>query len=97
MQLLALVLAAMLAGNYDEYLSYADDIVLLATSWCAIRDLIVILEDSINNIDMCCYTDETGCMVFLTQICKIVTSHFPDLIINGQLLQYVLSSAISVI
>ena len=43
-------------------LAYADDLVLLAPSWNAWQELIIILELNMNDIDVPCNTDKTVCI-----------------------------------
>ena len=52
-----------IGGVFINILAYADDIVLLAPSWRAMQDL-VILETHTAKIDMNCNENKTVCMVF---------------------------------
>jgi hypothetical protein len=79
-----------IGGVFYNVLAYADDIVLLAPSWYALRSLINLLNSCARDIDMTCNVDKTVCMVFNPK-CKrmIVVTDFPCFTINGSVLQYV--------
>ena len=79
-----------IGGVMINVLAYADDIVLLAPSWSAMQNLIVVLETNSKDIDMVCNVDKTLCMVFKPK-CRtnIVTSQFPNLMINDKPLYFV--------
>ena len=70
-------------------IAYADDKVLLATSWHALQALIGMLEKC-NSFDLVCNTKKTVCMVFVPRDKNKIISHsFPEFILNGQSLWYV--------
>ena len=65
---------------FINILAYADDIVLLAPSWRAMQDLLVILEKHTVKIDMKCNENKTVCMVFQPKRrSQIVSMSFPPL------------------
>jgi len=65
-------------------IAYADDKVLLATSWHALQALIGMLEKC-NSFDLVCNTKKTVCMVFVPRDKNKIISHsFPEFILNGQ-------------
>jgi len=45
-------------------LAYADDLVLLAPSWRALQQLLDKLQVKARDIDMCCNSKKTVCMIF---------------------------------
>ena len=51
-------------GTNINLLAYADDIVLLAPSWCGMQSLLNVIESSPNEINMSFNTNKTVCMVF---------------------------------
>jgi len=62
-------------------LAYADDMVLLASSWRALQ---YILESCAKDIDMICNVSKTVCMVCTPKVKrKIVTSVFPWFKLNN--------------
>jgi hypothetical protein len=79
-----------IGGVMVNILAYADDLVLLAPSWDALQELIIILELNMNDIDVQCNTDKTVCMVFNPKCrSRIVASYFPIILFDKQPLQFV--------
>jgi len=54
-------------GTNITLLAYADDIVLLAPSWCGMQSLLSVTESSANEINMSFYTNKTV-LWFLTPL-----------------------------
>ena len=71
-------------------LAYADDIVLLASSWIGLQALLDALDINIRQIDITCNTNKTVCIIF-KPICrqKVVCDKFPAFLLSGQYLQFV--------
>lgn len=81
-----------IGGVFINILAYADDIVLLAPSWRAMQDLLVILESHTVKIDMKCNESKTVCMVFQPKRrSQIVSMSFPQLTLCNFCVQYVVS------
>ena len=71
-------------------LAYADDIVLLASSWAAMQTLLDILDIIIRLSDMSRNTSKTVCMVFKPVCCqKVVCDNFLAFLLSDQYLQFV--------
>jgi len=51
-------------GCVVNILTYADDLVLLAPSWRALQQLLDKLQVTAGDIDMCCNSKKTVCMIF---------------------------------
>jgi len=67
-----------IGGIMINLLCFADDMVLLAPSWCALQFLIDVLFTSADNINMSFNAKKTVCMVFNPSVSrKIVTTSFP--------------------
>jgi len=76
-------------GVCYNILAYADDIVLLASSWKTLR-LINLLFQSAQAIDFTCNIDKTVCMVFNPKRRRLVVADdFPPLSFNSIDLKYV--------
>ena len=79
-------------NRFVNLLAYADDIVLLAPSWHALQELLLILENASKAISMVCNTKKTVCMIFNPRVkSKIVCDKFPNFILDGQQLSFVSS------
>jgi len=71
-------------------LAYADDLVLLAPSWTALQQLLDKLQVTAGDIDMCCNSKKTVCMIFGPKCrSKIITYQFPNFTINNEQLIFV--------
>jgi len=71
-------------------LAYADDLVLLAPSWRALQQLLDKLQVKAGDIDMCCNSKKTVCMIFSPKCrSKTVTYRFPNFTINNEQLSFV--------
>ena len=71
-------------------LAYADDIVLLAPSWCGLQHLLNVIEMSSNEITMSFNTNKTVCMVFNPiNRQQVVCSTFPAFKLAGCNLTFV--------
>ena len=69
---------------------YADDIVLLCPSWCAMQVLLSVLEKHCVLLDLCCNIKKTVCMVFNAKDkSKVVCNNFPCFSVGGKPLQFV--------
>ena len=78
--------------RYVNLLAYADDIVLLAPSWCGMQHLLKVIECSAHDLGMFFNTAKTVCMTFNPKMSsKIVTSTFPSFVLNGSKLAFVQS------
>ena len=81
-----------IGGVFINILAYADDIVLLAPSWRAMQDLLVILERHTVKIDMKCNENKTVCMVFQPKRrSQIVSMSFPPLTLCNFCVKYVVT------
>ena len=70
-------------------LAYADDIVLLAPSWFALRKLLIALEEHIAYTDMVCNTKKTVCIMFVPRDkARIMNVTFPQFTLGGCSLQF---------
>jgi len=79
-----------IGGIAVNIFAYADDIVLLAPSWHALRDLLLLLDKCCKELGMLCNTNKTKCMIFNpTDKTKIVSQIFPHFTIDGHCLQFV--------
>jgi len=79
-----------IGGLFVNLLAHADDIVLLAPSWNALQQLLIILEQHIAKIDMECNIKKTVCMIFEPRDkTKRMTVTFPKFTFDGNSLQYV--------
>jgi len=71
-------------------LAYADDIVLLASTWRALQQLLAILDHHIDSIDMVCNAKKSVCMIFEPRDrSSIMNVSFPQFTLSGRSLQYV--------
>jgi len=71
-------------------LAYADDRVLLATSWRALQQLLDKLQVTAGDIDMCLSSKKTVYMIFSPKCrSKIITYQFPNFAINNEQLSFV--------
>jgi len=71
-------------------MAYADDLVLLAPSWRALQQLLDKLQVTAGDIDMCCNSKKTICMIFSPKCrSKIVTYQLPNFTINDEQLSFV--------
>jgi len=71
-------------------LAYADDLVLLAPSWRALQQLLDKLQITAGDIDMCCNSKKTVCMIFRPKCrSKAVAYQFPNFTINNEQLSLV--------
>ena len=74
-----------IGGYMVNILAYADDIVLLAPSWRARQQLLDKLQVKAGDIDMCCNSKKTVCMIFSPKCqSKTVAYQFPNFTINGE-------------
>lgn len=79
-----------IGGLVINILAYADDIVLMAPSWCALQELLFILENCCSVLDVSCNAKKTVCMNFCPRDnSKIVTDNFPSFTLCGQTLEFV--------
>ena len=63
---------------FTNIFSYADDMILLATSWSAMQQILELLEKNCITYSILCNTKETVCMVFNPKCASKVVSHtFP--------------------
>jgi len=71
-------------------LAYADDIVVLATSWHALQSLLNVLHSQSVPVDMSCNVNKTVCMMpKLKRQSSIIRAHFPPLRLGASSVQYV--------
>ena len=78
-----------IGGFVTNILAYADDIVLMAPSWCALQELLFILEKCCSALDVLCNAKKTVCMKFCPRdSSKIVTENFPVFTLCGQSLEF---------
>ena len=75
---------------FTNIFAYADDIILLAPSWAAMRQLLDLLHLYCKKLDILCNSKKTVCMMFKHR-CKnkIVADEFPPFSIGSQKLMYV--------
>ena len=70
-----------IGGIAVNIFAYADDIVLLAPSWHALQDLLLLLDKCCKELGMLCNTYKTKCLIFnptdKTKICLLYTSPSP--------------------
>ena len=79
-----------IGGCMVNILAYADDLVLLAPSWRALQQLLDKLQVTAGDIDMCCNSKKTVCMIFSPKCrSKIVAYQFPNFTINNEQLSFV--------
>jgi len=79
-----------IGGYMVKILAYADDLVLLAPSWRALQQLLDKLQVTAGDIDMCCNSKKTVCMIFSPKCrTKTVTYQFPNFTINNEQLSFV--------
>jgi len=79
-----------IGGLVINILAYADDIVLMAPSWCALQERLFILENCCSVLDVSFNAKKTVCM----NLCprdnsKIVTDNSPSFTLCGQTLEFV--------
>ena len=71
-------------------LAYADDIVVLATSWHALQSLLNVLHSQSVPVDMSCNVNKTVCMMpKLKRQSSIIRAHFPPPRLGASSVQYV--------
>jgi len=79
-----------IGGLYVNVLAYADDIVLLASTWRALQQLLAIHDQHIDSIDMVCNAKKSVCMIFAPRDrSSIMNVTFPKFTLSGSSLQYV--------
>jgi len=79
-----------IGGTAVNIFAYADDIVLLAPSWHALQDLLLLLDKCCKELGKLCNTNKTKCMILNpTGKTKIVSQTFPLFTIDGHCLQFV--------
>jgi len=57
-----------IGGVFYDILAFADDLVLLASSWKTLQDLIDVLNCYARDMDMICNIDKTVCMVLVLNV-----------------------------
>ena len=92
-QVTALNLGCTYAGTIINLLAYADDMVVLASSWQALQSILVVIEDAASKISMSFNTKKTVCMPCMVfNPCdrrKIICDTFPQSTLAGCMLQFV--------
>jgi len=79
-----------IGGYMVNILAYADDHVLLAPSWRALQQLLDKLQVTAGDIDMCCNSKKTVCIIFSPKCrSKIITYQFPNFTANNEQLSFV--------
>jgi len=78
-----------IAGCMVNILEYADDMVLLASSWKGFQGLLNIIDKVAVKIDMTFNTNKTVCMFNLIKRYKIVCNNFPQFCLAGHRLSFV--------
>jgi len=79
-----------IGGIAVNIFAYADDIVLLAPSWHALQDLLLLLDKCCKELGMLCNTNKTKCMILNpTDKTKTVFQTFSHFTIDGHCLQFV--------
>ena len=79
-----------IGGCFVNVIAYADDIVLLAPAWYAMKRLLDIVAVETINIDMKCNTLKTVCMVYAPRNKRLIICHqFPQFMLDGVCLQFV--------
>jgi Reverse transcriptase (RNA-dependent DNA polymerase) len=79
-----------IGGLAVNILAYADDIVLLAPSWCALQEMLVILEQYCMLLDLTPNAKKTVCMKFDPKDrSKLVAKQFPCFVLCGHMLKFV--------
>jgi len=72
-------------------LAYADDLALLAPSWRALQQLLDKLQVTAGDIDTCCNSKKTVCMIFSPKRqSKTVAYQFPNFTIKNEQLTFVM-------
>jgi len=73
---------------YVNVLAYADDIVLLASTWRALQQLLAIPDQHIDSTDMVCNAKKSVCMIFEPRDrSSIMNVTFPQFTLSGSSLQ----------
>jgi len=81
---------AILCNAFCNLLAYADDIVLLATSWHELQELLNIISAAANTADLCFNTKKTVTMIFNSHHPhKRLHSVFPCFLLSGSKLSTV--------
>jgi len=79
-----------IGGAAVNIFAYADDIVLLAPAWPALQELILLVSRCCQDLGLTFNVKKSKCMIINpVDKKKIVSTSFPQFIINGQCMQFV--------
>ena len=79
-----------IGGGAVNISAYANDIVLLAPAWAALQDLILLVSRCCQDLGLTFNVKKSKCMIINpVDKKKIVSTSFPQFIIDGQCMQFV--------